>query len=76
MSPARLTACVMLPFAAGYFLSYLFRTINAVIANDLAADLNLGAADLGFLTSIYFLIFAAVQLPFGALLDRHGPKLI
>ena len=76
MSPARLTACVMLPFAAGYFLSYLFRTINAVIANDLAADLNLGAADLGFLTSIYFLIFAAVQLPFGALLDRHGPKMI
>jgi MFS family permease len=76
MSPARLTSCVMLPFAAGYFLSYLFRTINAVIASDLAADLNLGAADLGFLTSIYFLIFAAVQLPFGALLDRHGPKLI
>ena len=54
----------------------MFRTINAVIANDLAADLNLGAADLGFLTSIYFLIFAAVQLPFGALLDRHGPKMI
>ena len=67
---------MLLPFAAGYFLSYLFRTINAVIASDLAADLNLGAADLGFLTSIYFLIFAAVQLPFGALLDRHGPKLI
>ena len=42
----------------------------------MAADLHLGAADLGFLTSIYFLIFAAVQLPFGALLDRHGPKLI
>jgi MFS family permease len=76
MSPARLTSCVMLPFAAGYFLSYLFRTINAVIASDLAADLHLGPADLGFLTSIYFLIFAAVQLPFGALLDRHGPKLI
>ena len=76
MSRARLTACVMLPFAAGYFLSYLFRTINALIADDLAADLNLGAADLGFLTSIYFLVFAAVQLPFGALLDRHGPKLI
>jgi MFS family permease len=76
MSPARLTACVMLPFAAGYFLSYLFCTINAIIATDLAADLHLGAADLGFLISIYFLIFAAVQLPFGALLDRHGPKLI
>ena len=76
MSRARLTGCVMLPFAAGYFLSYLFRTINAVIANDLAAELNLGAADLGFLTSIYFLVFGFVQLPFGVLLDRHGQKMI
>jgi len=76
MSRTRLTACVLLPFAAGYFLSYLFRTINAAIATDLAADLNLGAADLGFLTAIYFLVFAAVQLPFGALLDKHGPKTI
>src|SRR5262245_14921042 len=76
MSRTRLTACVLLPFAAGYFLSYLFRTINAVIATDLAADLNLGAADLGFLTALYFLVLAAAQLPFGAALDRHGPKLI
>ena len=76
MSRARLIVCVLLPFAAGYYLSYLFRTINALIADDLAAELNLTAADLGFLTSIYFLVFAAAQLPFGALLDRHGPKII
>ena len=76
MSRARLIVCVLLPFAAGYYLSYLFRTINALIAGDLAAELNLTAADLGFLTSIYFLVFAAAQLPFGALLDRHGPKII
>ena len=25
---------VLLPFAAGYFLSYFFRTINAVIADS------------------------------------------
>ena len=76
MSRARLIVCVLLPFAAGYYLSYLFRTINALIADDLTAELNLTAADLGFLTSIYFLVFAAAQLPFGALLDRHGPKII
>jgi MFS family permease len=67
---------VLLPFAAGYFVSYVFRTINALIAGDLTAELNLSAADLGLLTSIYFLVFAAVQLPFGRLLDRHGPGAI
>jgi MFS family permease len=72
----RLIVCVLLPFAAGYYLSYVFRTINALIASDLTAELNLSAGDLGFLTSVYFLVFAAVQLPFGALLDRHGPRTI
>lgn len=76
MSRSRLIICVLLPFAAGYFLSYLFRTINAVIASDLTAELGLSAADLGLLTSVYFLVFAAAQLPLGALLDRVGPALV
>jgi MFS family permease len=76
MSRARLIACVLLPFAAGYYLSYLFRTINALIAGDLTAELGLSAADLGLLTSVYFLAFAVVQLPLGALLDRCGPRTI
>jgi MFS family permease len=71
---ARRIGCVLLPFAAGYYLSYLFRTINALIAADLTADLSLTAADLGLLTSVYFLVFAAAQIPFGILLDRHGPR--
>jgi MFS family permease len=65
---------VLLPFAAGYYLSYLFRTINALIAGDLTAELGLSAADLGFLTSVYFLTFAAAQIPIGILLDRYGPR--
>src|SRR5262245_3145512 len=71
---SRRIGCVLLPFAAGYYLSYLFRTINALIAADLTADLSLTAADLGLLTAVYFLVFAAVQIPFGILLDRHGPR--
>jgi MFS family permease len=70
----RLAVCVLLPFAAGYYLSYLFRSINALIAGDLVAELGLGAADLGLLTSAYFLVFAAVVLPCGVLLDRYGPR--
>ena len=37
-SRVRLAVCVLLPFAAGYYLSYLFRCINALIAGDLVAD--------------------------------------
>ncbi|MEX0732053.1 MAG: MFS transporter [Aquisalimonadaceae bacterium] len=70
----KLVVCVFLPFAAGYFLSYLFRVVNAVIASDLAADLSLTAGALGLLTSAYFLTFAAFQLPLGVLLDRYGPR--
>ncbi len=76
MSRARLVLCVLVPFAAGYYLSYLFRSINALIAGDLSAELGLSAADLGALTSAYFLVFAAVLLPCGVLLDRYGPRLI
>lgn len=71
---ARLFARVFLPFAFGYFLSYLFRTVNAVIAPELISDVGLDAAQLGLLTSAYFITFAAVQIPLGILLDSHGPR--
>ncbi|MDX2258776.1 MAG: MFS transporter [Hyphomicrobiaceae bacterium] len=67
-------AVVLLPFAAGFYLSYLFRTINAVIADQLAIELGLSPAQLGLLTSAYFLTMAAAQLPVGVLLDRYGPR--
>lgn len=67
-------ATVLLPFAAGYYLSYVFRTINAVIASGLATEFRLGPAELGFMTSVYFLAFVVVQLPAGVALDRYGPR--
>lgn len=67
-------ARIFVPFAMGYFLSYLYRVVNAVIGPELSADLGIGPADLGLLTSAYFLTFAAFQLPLGILLDRFGPR--
>jgi MFS family permease len=65
---------VFCPFAAGYYLSYFYRYVNAVIAKDLVQDFGLAPADLGLLTSAYFLSFAAAQLPLGVALDRFGPR--
>jgi predicted MFS family arabinose efflux permease len=65
---------VFVPFAAGYFLSQLLRSVNAVVARDLIEDLSLDAWTVGFLTSAYFLAFAAAQLPVGVALDRYGPR--
>jgi sugar phosphate permease len=61
---------VFAPFAAGYYLSYLLRNVNAVIAPELTRTLSVSAADLGLLTSAYLLAFGAFQLPLGLLLDR------
>ncbi|MBA1149154.1 MFS transporter [Ectothiorhodospiraceae bacterium WFHF3C12] len=77
MTGALTTAVVLrifLPFAAGYYLSYVYRAVNAVIAPNLVADAGLSASDLGLLTSAYFLAFAVLQLPIGVLLDRFGPR--
>ena len=71
---ARLLLTIFCPFAAGYFLSFFFRNVNAVIARDLSAEFSLAAADLGFLTAMYMLAFAAFQLPLGVMLDRYGPR--
>ena len=65
---------IYFPFAAGYLLSYLFRTVNAVISPELQRDVALDPASLGLLTSAYFLAFAAAQIPVGMLLDRYGPS--
>jgi len=65
---------VALPFLAGYFVSYLYRMVNAVLGPTLAAEFGLTAGGLGLLSSVYFLAFAVFQLPLGLLLDRFGPR--
>ena len=72
--PLRLYAVVWFPFACGYFLSYVFRTINAMIAPDLVRDVGVNSSQLGLLTSAYLISFGLFQLPLGLLLDRFGPR--
>ena len=73
-SGLQLVLRVFLPFAACYYLSYLFRTISALIAGPLTAEFGLSPSSLGLLTSAYFLTFAVAQIPIGVFLDRYGPR--
>jgi len=73
-SGARLLALVFLPFAAGYFCSFLFRNVNSVVFPELVRQFHLSPGTLGLLTSAYFITFSLAQLPAGVLMDRYGPR--
>ena len=65
---------MVLPFLAGYFLSYVYRSVNAVLAPALVGEFAISAEQLGFLTGVYFFSFGLFQIPLGVLLDRFGPR--
>ncbi len=69
-----LYATVLLPFAAGYYLSWVYFTINALIADQLVQDLALSPSELGGLTATYLLGMVIVQLPLGSLSDQRGVR--
>ncbi len=66
-------ATIFCPLVAGYFLSYAFRTVNAPLTGLLTQEFSLDPAQLGFLTSCYFVTATVAQLPLGLAFDRYGP---
>ena len=57
-----------------YSISQFLRNSVAVIAKDLAGELDLSATELGLLSSAFFLTCAVAQIPVGIAIDRYGPK--
>lgn len=57
-----------------YVLSQFFRAFLAVLTADLARDIGATPEDLAFASGLWFLIFAAMQIPVGWALDRIGPR--
>ena len=57
-----------------FILSQFLRSVPAVIAPDLRAELDLTAAQLSALPAALFFGSAIMQLPSGVLLDRFGPR--
>ena len=48
--------------------------VTAVMADQLMADFNIGAASLGNFSSFYYYSYVAVQIPTGILADYWGPR--
>jgi predicted MFS family arabinose efflux permease len=69
-----LVVLVVGTMGAAYMVSQTLRNSIGVIAPDLAAELTLSAAEIGLLSSAFFVAFAAAQVPLGVCLDRFGPK--
>ncbi len=57
-----------------YFFVYFHRVSTSVIVSDLLAAFNTNATALGFMSSMYFYIYALDQPIVGYLADRIGPR--
>jgi MFS family permease len=62
-----------LPIALAYVLAFSMRSVTAVAAPGLSAELALGPDALGLITATYFAGYGLMQMPAGMLLDRFGP---
>ncbi|CUX79619.1 MAG: major facilitator superfamily transporter [Roseibaca calidilacus] len=63
-------ACLVL----GYLLSQFYRAFLAVLAGPLTQDLAVTPDDLALSSGLWFLVFAAAQIPLGMALDQIGPR--
>ena len=59
---------------AAYMLSQFYRAFLAVLSVPLARDIGASPDDLATASGLWFLTFAAMQIPVGAALDRIGPR--
>ena len=63
--------------AAGSLLgivSQILRSSMGVLAPDLMREMGFAPEALGLLTGVFFVVYAAMQVPMGVALDRYGPR--
>lgn len=60
--------------AMAYFIALFHRVAPGVVADRLMADFQVDGTAVGILASVYFYIYAAMQLPAGALADALGAR--
>ena len=67
-------AAGLIALIVAYGLSQFFRAFLAVLSPALAAEIGTTPDDLAFASGLWFLVFAAMQIPVGEALDRIGPR--
>jgi len=65
---------VFLTICLVYFFVYFHRVSTSVIVSDLVETFKIDATALGFMSSMYFYLYALVQPLVGHLTDRIGPR--
>ena len=64
----------LLSLVLGYTLSQFYRAFLAVLSPVLHDQLGAGPADLALSSGLWYISFAAMQIPVGWALDRWGPR--
>lgn len=59
---------------SAYFLAVIHRTSLGVAGLDAADRFSIGASALSTFSILQVLVYAAMQIPVGLLVDRHGPR--
>ena len=57
-----------------FLLVNVHRLSTAVLSEQLTAEFEITAAQLGTLHASFFIVYAIVQIPAGGLADRYGPR--
>jgi sugar phosphate permease len=70
----RLRWVIFSAFGAAYVLVFFNQMSVAVVANDIMQDLSCNATTIGAMASIYFYVYAAMQIPAGLLCDSVGSR--
>ncbi|WCR57923.1 MAG: hypothetical protein PG980_000395 [Wolbachia endosymbiont of Ctenocephalides felis wCfeJ] len=59
-----------------YAYQYILRVIPNIIAPELITKFNIGIADVGQFSGLYYVGYTLAHIPVGLFLDRSGPKLV
>jgi sugar phosphate permease len=66
---------IWLPLALAFLAPYFHRTATGVVADSLMREFSITqASEMGGLASVYFYIYAAMQIPAGIMADFFGPR--
>ena len=62
------------PVVLFFMYQFIVRVSPGVMQDDIMRRFSISALEFGFLSSIFYVAYALMQLPVGVLLDRYGPR--